>query len=170
MSIGEASIGELAIGEDIILVGVIGSITGTGDFASGFAVVAIVGFFPGILPDPDVQYSAGTVDLVNGSTVITGVGTAFVANNVQQGHLFVALMPGTPEASVAYQIASVGGEEQLTLDAPWSGPSIEGAAFVVHRDVREFGLPRFRRGDEALQPLLTHALVRIDAELRGLGA
>lgn len=69
-------------------------------------------------------YKAGTVALNNGSTTVTGTGTAFVAN-VQIGEGFNA-----PDGR-QYEIANVVSDTVLTLGKAYLGTNVSGAAYEI---------------------------------------
>ena len=114
--------------------------------------------------DDKTQYSVGTIDLAAGSDVVAGIATAWTGK-VAAGHLLVVLAPEQPGAASAYSIASVGGDEAMTLNGPWPGPDLEGMAYVVHRRLDGRGVPRLRREDLGLPQLFNRAMVILDNDL-----
>jgi hypothetical protein len=115
---------------------------------------------PGAQPaDAGAQWTQGTIDLTRGSASVVGVGTDW-EGNVLAGHLLMAVLPDVIEASVVYEVDSVSSDEALVITAPWQGPSTRGAPYVVHR--RTGSLPRLRREDENVAPLMTYTLAKID--------
>ncbi|MBK3798649.1 hypothetical protein GAY33_05285 [Azospirillum brasilense] len=68
-------------------------------------------------------YRTGTVSLTTGSATVTGVGNTLWASALRAGMVF------TTDFTTLYEIVSVDGDGQLTLDRAWSGSSV-GAAQV----------------------------------------
>ena len=85
------------------------------------------------------QYKAGTATVVNGSAVVSGSGTQWLAN-VQAGDSFV--MAGV---SLVYDVASVDSDTQLTLTAPYGGTGKTGA-YAIQRDFTTDGIPEMAQG------------------------
>jgi hypothetical protein len=108
-----------------------------------------VRFYAGSLAG--VGYSTGTVTVTNGSTTVTGAGTAWLAN----ADAGMILGSGTTTAAVK----SVDSDTQITLLSPWPGATAAGAGYALsiqlarelpggHRHLRdrdEGHLPRLRR-------------------------
>lgn len=69
-------------------------------------------------------YKSGTVSVTSGSAVVTGSGTAWVAN-VKAGHGFIG-----PDR-FTYEILSVNSNTQLTLAEPYASASTSGAAYKI---------------------------------------
>lgn len=69
-------------------------------------------------------YRAGSVTVTNGSAVVTGAGTSFVAN-VQAGHAI-----NLPDGR-AYEVLSVDSNTQMTLGSAYLGGSAGGQAYSV---------------------------------------
>lgn len=69
-------------------------------------------------------YRTGTVAVTNGSAVVTGTGTAFVAN-VQPGHAI-----NLPDGKV-YEVLEVNSDNQITLGSNYGGSTATGQAYSV---------------------------------------
>jgi hypothetical protein len=69
-------------------------------------------------------YRSGTVTVTNGSAVVTGAGTDFVAN-AQIGHAFLG-----PDGKV-YEVAQVEAAGQIMLSAPYLGGSGAGQGYAI---------------------------------------
>jgi hypothetical protein len=81
-----------------------------------------VRFYAGSLAG--VGYSAGTVTVTNGSTTVTGAGTAWLAN----ADAGMILGSGTTTAAVK----SVDSNTQITLLSPWPGSTAAGAGYALN--------------------------------------
>ncbi|MDE1149727.1 MAG: hypothetical protein PW843_24510 [Azospirillaceae bacterium] len=76
-------------------------------------------------------YSTGTITLTNGSDVVTGTGTAWLAN-AAQGQLLQPLP--SPTISLVAYVAAVVDNGKLRLESPWAGDSYTGIAYQLVRD------------------------------------
>lgn len=90
------------------------------------------------------QYKTGTVSTTNGSAVVTGSGTSWLAS-ISVGDLF-ALQASSDPYNVAYEVGSVDSDTQITLTAPFNA-TVSGNAYVLHRDFHPNGNPKFANGD-----------------------
>jgi hypothetical protein len=107
-----------------------------------------------------MQYKTGTVAVENGSNVIGGNGTAWLAN-VERGDLFFLVGD-----TAAYEIAGVSADGSATLTAPFEGTSAAAAPYAISRDFTAFyGLPFPQAGDIGTQLLFKRAMAIIDAQL-----
>lgn len=104
------------------------------------------------------QYKTGTSSVVQDSAVVSGVGTAWLAN-VSAGDSFV--MAGT---GVVYDIASVDGDTQLTLTVPYKGADRSGA-YAIQRDFTADGIPEMAQGDIETATIFTRAMRKIQSRL-----
>jgi hypothetical protein len=73
-----------------------------------------------MLPD----YTSGTVSISNGSTALTGSGTAWKTAALKAGDIFY-------KAGYAILIASVGDEDEITLADAWPGTALEDASYAI---------------------------------------
>lgn len=71
-----------------------------------------------------IWYQTGTISVANGSTIVTGAGTAF-NDNVAPGAGFISSDGRT------YPVAAINGDGQLTLEVPYQGATIAGAAYYI---------------------------------------
>ncbi len=108
------------------------------------------------------QYKAGTATAVNGSPVVSGSGTQWLAN-VQVGDSFV--MAGV---SLVYDVASVDSDTQITLTAPYGGTGKSGA-YAVQRDFTSDGIPEMAQGDIETAAIFTRAMRKLQGLLGQLG-
>lgn len=75
------------------------------------------------------DYLAGTVTVTNGSNVVTGVGTSWLAN-VDRGMILAGLSSGFLGV-----VESVDSNTQIRLLTPWEGPTAAGSAYSLVRTV-----------------------------------
>ena len=93
------------------------------------------------------QYKIGTVNVTNGSATVIGVGTAWLAN-LSIGDSLVAQDPAlTPNQIIAYEVAGVVSDLELTLSVVYGGPTETGLSSVTHRDFHPNGAPKWANGD-----------------------
>jgi len=103
------------------------------------------------------QYQTGTVNVTNGSNVVTGSGTAWDVN-VAAGDLFKV----SGEAAI-YEIASVDSATQITLTANYAGATNTGLSYAIIRDFTVYySLPKLAQGDIDLQDVFNRAVNKID--------
>lgn len=69
-------------------------------------------------------YKTGTVSVSNGSTTVTGSGTAWVVNTAAGEAIYL------PDGRF-YEIASVNSDTQLTLAAPYGGTSVSSQPYTI---------------------------------------
>jgi hypothetical protein len=87
------------------------------------------------------QYRTGTVSVTNGSAVVTGVGTSWLAE-IDPGDLFIR-----PGDNLVYFVSSVASDVSLSLTAPYGGVTGSGLSYVLHRDFTPDGIPLMQDGD-----------------------
>ena len=104
------------------------------------------------------QYRTGTASAVQDGAVVSGTGTAWLAN-VSAGDSFV--MAGT---GVVYDIASVDSDTQLTLTVSYKGADRSGA-YAVQRDFTADGIPEMASGDIETAAIFTRAMRKIQSRL-----
>lgn len=110
------------------------------------------------------QYQTGTVSVTNGSSTVTGAGTAW-ASNANTGDLFAVEGDG-----VLYVIASVGGNGQITLAANYAGSTAGAASYAISRDFTpNEGLPLMAPGDLEATAVYSRAMTLLDQKLKALG-
>lgn len=109
------------------------------------------------------QYRTGTATVVQGSPVVSGIGTAWL-DNVKPGDSFVMAGVGR-----VYDVASVDGNEQITLTAPYQGADRTGE-YAIQRDFTTDGIPEMSQGDIETAAIFTRAMRKIQALLGQTGA
>ncbi|MEO1892702.1 MAG: hypothetical protein ABGX84_07815 [Alcanivorax sp.] len=102
------------------------------------------------------QYRTGTASVVQDSAVVSGTGTAWLAN-ASAGDGFV--MAGT---GAVYDIASVDSDTQLTLTVPYKGADRSGA-YAIQRDFTADGIPEMASGDIETATIFTRAMRKIQS-------
>jgi len=87
------------------------------------------------------QYQNGTVSVTNNNNVVTGSGTLWLAN-ISTGDLF------TKEGdNVAYTVASIPSNTQITLTGNYGGSSSSGSSYGITIDFTSEGYPLLSDGD-----------------------
>jgi hypothetical protein len=84
------------------------------------------------VPDLNLaDYTTGTVSVTNGSTVITGSGTAFIPtmNSVGESR-WIQISPNKGD-NLWYQVQSVDSTTQITLVAPYQGITVSGGSYTL---------------------------------------
>ncbi len=103
-----------------------------------------------------MQYKIGTVSVTNGSNVVTGTGTAWQASGIDSSNIF------TKEGdNVAYSIASVDSDTQLTLTANYGGSNSSGSNYGITIDFTTNGLPLLSSGDLNTDAIYNEAMLII---------
>lgn len=106
------------------------------------------------------QYRIGTVDVTSGSPVVQGFNTLWLAN-VGQGDVFVVR-----DGGVSYEVGSVDSNTQLTLTAPWAGPSLLNTTYGITRDFSPTrNYPLITRQDIETASIMRRALLKIDDDV-----
>lgn len=80
-------------------------------------------------------YNTGTVDVENGSKVVTGNSTAWVTAGVRPGHPFYKTSDRRD-----YIIASVDSETQITLETAYQEATDTGMSYSILRDTQNFAI------------------------------
>lgn len=104
------------------------------------------------------QYKSGTAEVVQGSAVVTGTGTAWTLN-ASPGDSFVMAGSG-----LVYDIGSVDSDTQITLTAPYAGGDRAGA-YAIQRDFTADGIPEMASGDIETATIFTRAMRKIQSRL-----
>ena len=92
------------------------------------------------------QYKTGTATFTNGSSTVTGSGTAW-ASNLKAGDDFVR-KGDTLTTYPAYEVGAIVSDTELTLTAPYGGDSAIDVEYVAHIDFQADGkTPKFDNGD-----------------------
>lgn len=112
-----------------------------------------------------MQYKAGTVSVTNGSNIVSGVDTAWLAE-ASVGDLFTLQNSG-----VWYQVAAVVSDTSLQLAAPYGGATAAGQAYALTRDFTpNYAIPYPVKGDVDTAAIVARALAVIDSELARIEA
>ena len=107
------------------------------------------------------QYKTGTANVVNGSEIVTGNGTKWLAN-ATVGNSFK--LKGI---NAVYSIISVDGDEQIKISPNWAGATQTGIDYQIVRDFTPtLNLPEVWKGDKDWPFHITTALRRIDSQMR----
>lgn len=127
------------------------------------------------------QYRTGTVELTNGSPVVTAVdpdpGDPDISapqqwlTNVSAGDLFIVQGDG-----LTYAVQSVDSDGQLTLTISYLGSTVaasgdpaRGAVYGIVRDFSaNFGFPLISMGDVETATIIKEALNSVDSELAAI--
>jgi len=105
-----------------------------------------------------MQYQTGTVAVTNGSAIITGTSTVWLAN-VIAGDFFS--VQGDSEA--IYEVLSVDSDTQLTLSTNYGGLTGTGKTYFVHRDFTATNnIPLLYPRDVDSSRIITRAFNTID--------
>jgi len=106
------------------------------------------------------QYTVGTVSITNGSNVVTGTGTLWLANvSVGDWILFNATTP-------TYQIAGITSNIDLTLTANYSGLTLPTASYIAHKDYTSpYNLPLLSQNDLETSEIFSRAMRLINDQL-----
>jgi len=106
------------------------------------------------------QYTTGHVAATNGSAVITGTSTLWLAN-VSTGDTFKI-----EDIDAVYDIGSVDSDTQITLTANWAGATTSGESYQITRDfTSNENLLEIWKGDKDWPYHLTQSLRKIDTAL-----
>ena len=102
-----------------------------------------------------MQYKIGTVSVTNGSQIVTGLGTLWLANLVA-GALFT--IPGD---NVTYEVATVDSDTQVTLNANYAGTTDSGLTYAMHRDFTSGNIPLLSNNDIETGTIFSRAMAQI---------
>ena len=110
------------------------------------------------------QFKTGTVDVVNGSPNVTGVGTDWVGN-ISAGDAFNVVGD-----DVLYDVSSVTSNTEIQLTAPYGGATATGVNYSITRDFTSpDNIPELNRGALATSAIYTRAVRKIQELFNGLG-
>lgn len=105
-------------------------------------------------------YSVGTVSVTNGSAIVTGSGTLWLAE-ITAGDGFTVAGTGVP-----YTVASVDSDTQITLSANYAGATDSGLTYAIWRDfTTNFDIPEMSQGDIETATIFTRAMRNIDGNI-----
>lgn len=110
-----------------------------------------------------MQYRVGTVDVTNGSAVVTGDVSKWLAE-VTVGDLFNVI-----GINATYQIGSIDSDTQITLTAPYAGATQLGVDYAISRDFTPIRkIPYLTKGDIDTATILQKSFEVIDNFVGGI--
>ena len=105
------------------------------------------------------QVRTGTVDVTNGSQVVTGSGTNWLTST-KINDLFII-----QGESVIYRIIAVSSDTQISLSSNYVGTTAAGVAYVIHVDFTASGIPLMQDGDIETVSIYNLAVVALEQGL-----
>ena len=109
------------------------------------------------------QYQIGTVNVTNGSDVITGNGTLWLANITALDEFRIR------GGSVSYSITSIDSNIQITLSSNYAGATADHQFYQITRNFTvNYRFPEICFGDKDWPYGLTLALEGIDTQIKTL--
>ena len=107
------------------------------------------------------QYKLGTISIANGTNVVTGVATQFLAN-VAVGNSFKVF-----GVNALYNVIAVDSDTQIRISPNYAGASVSGAQYQISKDFTpNLGLAEIETGDSEFAFHLTHEVIRkLDAAI-----
>lgn len=109
------------------------------------------------------QYQVGTVSVTNNNNVVTGSGTLWLAN-ISAGDLFTKVGD-----NVAYTVASVPSDTQITLTGNYGGSTSAGSSYGITIDFAAAGYPLLNDGDLNTAAIYNDAMRLLSNENQSLG-
>ena len=107
------------------------------------------------------QYQIGTIDITNGSNIVTGNGTYWLMN-IKTGDSFMVV-----GVNAHYQVASINSDTQITLSKNWADFSLLGATYAIARDfTQNYNIPETWFGDREWPYRITQAFRLIDSRIK----
>lgn len=117
------------------------------------------------------QIKTGTVSVTNGSQVVTGVGTTWLADGVAPGDGFVIpTSTGLNGSGVYYTVAGVASDTSLTLSATWGGSGDSGLAYAIIIDFIAPGYPNLLPGDLEVKGIINQIIQKLLNDKAALAA
>ena len=108
------------------------------------------------------QYTEGTCDVVNGSNVITGVGTLWLTDPIQPiaiNDLFGVKVVGE---DVLYEVSAINSDTEIEISSPFGGTTANGLNYAISRDFTPGGLPLMNTEDAFLPQLFNRAIADLE--------
>jgi len=107
------------------------------------------------------QYKLGTISITNGTNVVTGVSTQFLAN-VAVGNSFKVY-----GVNALYSVIAVDSDTQIRISPNYAGATVSGAQYQISKDFTpNLGLAEIETGDSEFAFHLTHEVIRkLDAAI-----
>ena len=112
------------------------------------------------------QYKTGTATFTNGSSTVTGSGTAW-ASNLSAGD-YIVRKGDALNTYQAYQIGGINSNTSLTLTAPYGGSTASNVSYVAHVDFIDNDRPELSNGDIETAAIINRWIASI-AQLAQLG-
>mgnify|MGYP001590105884 CR=1 FL=1 len=109
-------------------------------------------------PATNDTYVTGTVSTTAGSNVVTGSGTAWLANVVTGNS--ISIPRSNPNAMAKYKIKSVDSDTQLTLENPLPATMVAGTNYVVYKHMANFTLSNLTVKDSSGSNVVTFKYTR----------
>lgn len=107
------------------------------------------------------QYKTGTATFTNGSSTVTGTGTAWLSN-LSAGD-YIVRRGDALNTFQAYQIGGTTNDTTLTLTAPYGGDTASGVEYVAHIDFLPNGAPKFDNADIETASILNAHLTKLES-------
>ena len=112
------------------------------------------------------QYKTGLATFTNGSSTVTGTGTAW-ASNLSAGD-YIVRRGDALNTYQAYQIGGINSNTSLSLTAPYGGSTASNVAYVAHVDFIDNDRPELSNGDIETAAIMNRWIASI-AQLAQLG-
>lgn len=108
------------------------------------------------------QYTTGTVNVVNGNNVITGVGTQWQTDPVDPIQVNDLIGVKVTGEEVLYTISAVDSDTQLQISVPYGGTTGNGLNYAITRNFTPGGLPLMNIGDAFIPQIYNRGLVALE--------
>ena len=112
------------------------------------------------------QYKTGLATFTNGSSTVTGTGTAW-ASNLSAGD-YIVRRGDALNTYQAYQIGGINSDNSLTLTAPYGGSTASNVEYVAHVDFIDNDRPELSNGDIETAAIMNRWVTSV-AQLAQLG-
>ena len=112
------------------------------------------------------QYKTGTATFTNGSSTVTGSGTAWLSN-LSAGD-YIVRRGDSLNTYQAYQIGGINSNTSLTLTAPYGGSTASNVEYVAHVDFIDNDRPELSNGDIETAAIMNRWVTSV-AQLTQLG-
>ena len=112
-----------------------------------------------------MQYKTGTASTTNGSAIVTGSGTVWLAS-VTAGDSFTIAGTG-----VVYDVASVNSNTSITLSVAYAGATASGAVYAIGTSFTvPDNFPEMSQGDIETATIFTRAMRKIQGKFSGVAS
>ena len=107
------------------------------------------------------QYKLGTISITNGTNIVTGASTQFLAN-VAVGNSFKV-----SGVNALYNVIAVDSDTQIRISPNYAGTTVAGSQYQISKDFTpNLGLAEIETGDSEFAFHLTHEVIRkLDAAI-----